>query len=343
MRVALDAMGGDDAPRITVEGALAAAAEGLDILLVGDEAVLDEELKTRGGLVPNLRVRHAAQVVEMDDAPGASFRRKKDSSLRVAFELVRNKQADAVVTMGNSGAALAAGMFVCRRLDGVIRPAITALVPGDERTVVLLDVGANTECRPDHLFQFGLMGAALASAAFGTARPAVAVLSNGAEADKGTDLTRAAARMLGERSDIDFRGYIEPGELLRSSVDVVVTDGWTGNMVLKTAEGVLGHTKGLLREAAQDGPAARFGAVLMRRALGRTLGRLKQGEAGGGLLLGIDACAVIGHGGADAEAVTAALRFASRLAEAKLPERIRETLRGSIGELIGVADTGPGQ
>ncbi len=343
MRVALDAMGGDDAPRTTVEGAFAAAAEGVDVLLVGDEAVLDEEIKTRGGVVPNLHVRHAAEVVEMDDAPGAAFRSKKDSSVRVAFELVRNGQADAVVTMGNSGAALAAGMFACRRLEGVLRPAITALVPGLDRTVVLLDVGANTECKPEHLLQFGVMGAALAGAAFGTGRPRVAVLANGAEADKGTDLTRAAAGLLRERADIEFAGYIEPGDLLEGDVDVVVTDGWTGNMVLKTAEGVLGHTLGLLREAAADGVAAKAGAALMRRSLRRTFGRLKAGGAGGGLLLGIDASAVIGHGGADAAATASAILFADRLARADLPDRIREALRGSMSAPIGVVNAVPGK
>lgn len=342
MRVALDAMGGDDAPRVTVEGAFAAAAAGLDVLLVGDEAVLDEEIKIRGGVVPNLHVRHAAEVVEMDDAPAAAYRRKRDSSLRVAFELVRDGQADAVVTMGNSGAALAAGMFACRRLEGVLRPAITALVPARDRTVVLLDVGANTECKPEHLLQFGVMGAALAAAAFGTARPTVAVLSNGEEADKGTELTRAAARLLRERPDIEFGGYVEPGDLLDGVADVVVTDGWTGNMVLKTAEGVLGHTLGLLREAATDGIAAQAGAVLMRRSLRRSLGRLKSGEAGGGLLLGIDGSAVIGHGSADADAVAAAVRFAARLAEAELPNRIREALAGTMGTPIGVAGSGSG-
>jgi len=341
MRVALDAMGGDDAPRITVEGALAAAAEGLDVLLVGDEAVLDEEIKIRGGVVPNLHIRHAAEVVEMDDAPAAAFRRKKDSSLRVAFELVRNGQADAVVTMGNSGAALAAGMFACRRLDGVLRPAITALVPADDRTVILLDVGANTDCRPDHLLQFGVMGAALAGAAFGTTKPRVAVLSNGEESDKGTELTRAAALLLRDRTDLEFSGYVEPGKLLHAAADVVVTDGWTGNMVLKAAEGVVGHTVGLLREAAADGIAARAGALLMQRSLRRALGRLRSPEAGGGLLLGIDACAIVGHGGADAHAVAAALRFAARLAEAKLTDRIRDALHGSMTTPIGVAASEP--
>ncbi len=326
MRIALDAMGGDHAPTATVDGALAAAEDGFHILLVGDEAVLHDELKRRGGPPPNVHVHHASEVVEMEDTPRSAARGKKDSSLRVAFELVRSAQADAVVTMGNSGAAMAAGIFVCRRLPGVLRPAIATLIPSPAGRAVLLDVGANVDCKPEHLVQFAAMGAALASAATGVTQPSVKVLSNGSEEGKGTDLTRAAATRLADLPGIEFQGYIEPAQVLRSDANVIVTDGWTGNILLKTAEGVASHLASAVRDAAHSTWMARSGALLLGPALRRALKPLDHREAGGGLLLGIDACAVIGHGSADGQAVASALRLAERLSREGLLLRIQEAL-----------------
>ncbi|MCP4870814.1 MAG: phosphate acyltransferase PlsX [Proteobacteria bacterium] len=338
MRIALDAMGGDHAPEATVAGAFAAAVDGFHILLVGDEAVLDDPIKVRGGLPPNLHVHHASEVVEMDDAPRSALRRKKDSSLRVAFELLRNDQADAVVTMGNSGAALAMGMFVTGRLDGVLRPAIAALVPQPETPVVLLDAGANLDCRAEHLHQFAIMGAALSEIAFGIPAPRVGLLSNGEEDGKGTDLVRSAAELIGADPGVDFAGHIEPAELLAGAVDVVVTDGWTGNIALKTAEGILSHAVDRMRSGIESSVRGKVGAALLKPVVKAQLGHLDPRTAGGGLLLGIDACALIGHGSSDAEAVAAALRFADRLAHAQLPDRIRERLGGGLREQAAPVD-----
>jgi glycerol-3-phosphate acyltransferase PlsX len=262
----------------------------------------------------------------MDDAPGAALRRTKDSSLRLAFELVRNDQADAVVTMGNSGAALAMGMFVTGRLEGVLRPAIAALIPHQDTPVVLLDVGATIECKPEHLVQFAAMGAALSKAAFGSIRPKVGLLSNGEEEDKGTETTRAAAKILRADSSIHFAGNVEPSAILVGDTQVVVTDGWTGNIALKTAEAVVDHMAGLVGHAARDGALAKAGALLMGPSIRKSMSHLSGGEAAGGLLLGIDACAVIGHGRADASTVAAAIRLAAQLAEGKLLDGISDTL-----------------
>lgn len=330
MRIALDAMGGDHAPAATVAGAFAAAVDGFHILLVGDEAVLDDQIRDLGGLPPNLHVHHASEVVEMDDAPRSALRRKKDSSLRVAFELLKNDQADALVTMGNSGAALAMGMFVIGRLDGVLRPAIAALVPQPETPVVLLDVGANLECRPEHLHQFAIMGTALAEVAFGLDAPRTGLLSNGEEDGKGTDLVRATAELLAEDPAIEFAGHVEPRELLAGVAEVVVTDGWTGNIALKTAEGILSHALDRLRGGIESSLRAKAGAALLKPTIAQRLGHLDPRRAGGGLLLGIDACAVIGHGSADAESVASALRFADRLAREELLGRIRERLAAGL-------------
>jgi len=326
VRVVLDALGGDFAPIATVAGALEAADDGFPILLVGDEGVLADEIAARGGLPPNVTVHHATEWVEMDDAPREALRGKKDSSLRVCFDLLRHGQADALVTMGNSGAALAMGMFVAGRLPGVLRPALAALVPGPTRPTVLLDVGANTECRPEHLVQFGALGAALAGVAFGADAPRVAVLSNGEETGKGTELTRAAAEGLAELPGIDFIGNVEPRQFFDGVAHVVVTDGWTGNVLLKTAEAVAGHVVDRVRDASASSFAAKAGAALLRPALKRELAHLDHRELGGGLLLGVDALVVVGHGRSEGSAVAAAIRFAERLARQGLMERLRQTV-----------------
>lgn len=331
MRIALDAMGGDHAPAATVAGALQAAEDGFHILLVGDEAVLREEISERGGLPPNVHVHHASEVVEMEDAPRRALRGKKDSSLRVAFELMRSDQADAVVTMGNSGAAMAVGMFVCQRLPGVLRPAIAALVPGPRGPTVLLDAGANVDCKPEHLLQFARMGAALATAAHGVQQPRVGVLSNGEEDGKGTPLTRATVERLAEEPRLNAVGNIEPADVFTGAADVVVTDGWTGNVFLKTAEAVARHLTDIVREAATSTVVARAGALLLGPALRKALAPLDHRQVGGALLLGIDGTAVIGHGSADERAVASALRLAERLVREGLLLRVRETLDTAEG------------
>jgi len=329
MRIALDAMGGDHAPDSTVAGALAAADADFEIILVGDEGIISEQIADAkvGGLPPNCTIRHATEVVEMEDSPAAALRRKRDSSLRVAFELVAGGQADAVVTMGNSGAALAAGMFVVGRLPSVIRPAITALVPSRNAPVVVLDVGANVDCRPEHLHQFALMGRAFAEVGLRRESPRVAVLANGTEDEKGTDLTRAASQLIDADPALNYVGLAEPGDVFTGAADVVVTDGFTGNVFLKTAEATSTQMVELVREAAASGVVPKLGGLLLRPALRSTLARLDAAEVGGALLLGIDAITVIGHGSADSRSVANALRTAARLHTDGLLDRVGEALR----------------
>jgi glycerol-3-phosphate acyltransferase PlsX len=323
-------MGGDDAPRSNVAGAIDAARHGFQILLVGEEAVLREEIAERGGLPQGVHLHHASEVVEMDEGASSAARRKRDSSLRVAFELVHRGQADAIVTMGHSGAAMASGLFVCGRIDAVLRPAIATIFRGRKGPVALLDAGANVDCRPEHLLQFGTMGAALFKAAFGASTPRVALLSNGTEPEKGTETTRAAAQLLASAAGIEFGGYIEPGSVLGGEVQVVVTDGWTGNIMVKAAEGMALHIKELLREAAGRNALSQAGALLMKPSLRQAMANLDYSEYGGGLLLGIDAVTVIGHGAADAAAVSNALLFADRVARAALLDQIKESVSESI-------------
>ena len=319
-------MGGDLAPRSTVQGAVQAAEAGVQILLVGDEAVLREEVSLLGGLPSNVIIQHAPDYVEMDDAPARSLRQKADSSLRVAFELSASGQADAVVTMGNTGAALAAGMFVARRMTSIQRPAVAALLPHPERPVVLLDVGATVDPKPEHIHQFAQMGSALARVVFGISEPEVRLLANGTEPSKGTELTREVAGRLQNDPSVLYGGYIEPDGLLAGEAPVVVTDGWTGNLLIKTAEAAVGQVTSALGDAARSNVFAKTGALLLKPSLRKELSHLDGSSAAGGLLLGIEACALVGHGAADAASVADALRFSTRLVESGLMDALRDAI-----------------
>ncbi len=276
MRVVVDAMGSDRAPEPELAGALRAvrARADLEVILVGDRVSLGAPEH------PAIRVVHASQVVTMTDHPAAVFRAKPDSSLRVAMQLLACGDADALVSAGNSGAVLAAAVFVLGRAPGVDRPAIVAALPApDGRRVVLADAGANVDPRPAMLAQFGMLGAAYARACYGVARPRVGLLSNGAEPGKGTELTRAAHTLLGQATGaFEYVGYIEGHELF--TVDVVTTDGFTGNVVVKTLEGVL----------------ADYASI------------------GGALLAGVTRPVIIAHGRSDALALANAIAMASTAA-----------------------------
>jgi phosphate acyltransferase len=320
VRLALDAMGGDAAPAAIVAGALhfALATPDVTVLLVGDEARVRECLPSK--VPPNLSLHHASQVVGMEEHALLAVRRKRDASIRVCFELVRRGTAQAVVSAGHSGAAMAAGLSVLGRLEGVERPALAALFPalGASGRCLLLDVGANAECRPVHLAQFAVLGAAYVRACHGVVSPRVAILSNGEEESKGTPLTRAALQLL-RQSDLDFRGYGEGKDCFSGAFDVLVTDGFTGNAVLKASEGVAAGLTGLLQRAVRKAHLpARLGGLLLRPTLAG-LGRLVDAsEVGGVPLLGIAGVGVVAHGRSSPRAVASALRVARRTVEADL-------------------------
>lgn len=331
MRIALDAMGGDQAPEACVRGALQAVREhGLEVVLVGDETALAPELDEAGEIPPGLHVHHASQVVEMEDHPSTALRRKKDSSLRIACDLVRAGDADAVVSAGNSGAVLAMGMFVLKRIPGVDRPAIVAVFPTTHGGVAMLDAGANVDCKPELLRQFAVMGTVFAEICLERPRPRVGLLSNGEEDEKGNDQVRAAHKLIGELP-IDYRGYVEGREMFAGTVDVVVADGFVGNIVLKVAEGVVEQVGAHIRQAATATLPSMLGAALMRGAFRRTRETIEYAEIGGALLMGVQGCVVIAHGRADARAITSALRLAARVVDDGLDARLRERLQAANG------------
>jgi phosphate acyltransferase len=313
-RIVVDAMGSDRAPAPEMEGALRAVREGdLDVILVGDRARLDIR-------DPRIEIVHASEVVTMHDHPAHAFRGKPDSSMRVAVQLVADGRGDAVVSAGNSGAMLATSLFVLGRLEGIERPAIVTVLPTPSGPLVLCDAGANTEPKASQLAQFGVIGAAYDRVVHGRAKPRLGLLSNGAEAGKGTPLTREAHALLSAVTGaFQFVGYVEGS-------DVIATDGFTGNIVLKTCEGIAEGLFGLVRQELEKTALARLGSTLVAPALRDLAKRIDYTEIGGALLAGVSQPAVIAHGRSDATAIASAIRAAARFANDHLVAQLAHSL-----------------
>jgi phosphate acyltransferase len=325
-RVAVDAMGGEHSPVAEIEGAVAAVrARGIPIVLVGDQPRIRGELARLGIAAsdPLLEVRHTTEVITMDDHPGQAVRRKKDASLRVCFDLARAGEVDALVSAGNSGAFLACGLFVMKRLPGVDRPGILASFPSLQGKVAVLDVGANVDVtKPEILVQFAVMAAAFARTLYGKQRPRVALLSNGEEAHKGSLLTRAVHDILSRAAelpaDFEYVGYCEGNDIFKAPLDVVVTDGFTGNVILKTTEGIAEALFDLIRQELTATLPRKLLAGLLKPAFKAIKLRTDWAESGGAPLLGVDGVAVLCHGRSSARALENAIYMASDLAEVDL-------------------------
>ncbi len=317
--VALDAMGGDHAPRETVAGALLAHAEGVPVVLVGDEARLREELAAQGGELP---IVHAPEVIEMH-AHATEVRRRRQASINVTMRLVKEGEAEAAVSMGHSGATMASALFTLGRVRGIERPAILAEIPSQAPSgrVHLIDAGANADVRPAHLVQFARMGAAYAERMSGLARPRVGLLSIGEEPTKGNQLVLEAHPLLAE-AGLNFVGNVEGRDVLADVADVVVTDGFTGNVVLKLAEGEAKILFGWIKEALASSPRAKLGALLVKDALKALAARMDPAEYGAMPLLGVRGPAFIGHGASDRRAVKNALARAHKMATSGLVEAL---------------------
>ncbi len=315
--VAVDAMGGDSAPGAVVQGAINAARKGLPVAMVGPESRVREELRRhRAGSSLPLSVHHAPEVVEMGEHPGQAMRRKKANSIRVCFELVKSGAASGMVSAGNSGAVMAGAILVLGRLGDVERPAIVSVIPALRGTPILLDMGANVDCKPIHLVQFALLGEVYSRRVLVVERPRVAVLSNGEEESKGTDVTRAASAALKRCAGINFAGYCEGRDLLGGEIDVIVTDGFTGNVALKTMEGTAKALGVMIRQALRSGLRSQIGGLLAKQALAEMKRRVDWREIGGAPLLGVNGVAVISHGASDALAIENAIRRAGSAARA---------------------------
>jgi glycerol-3-phosphate acyltransferase PlsX len=337
--VAVDAMGGDHAPGAIVQGAINAARKGLGVLLVGpEERVRDELHRHHAGQALPIEVVNASEVIEMDDHPGQAMRRKKHNSIRVCFELVKEGRASAMVSAGNSGAVMAGAIFVLGRPAGVERPAIISVLPALKGSTILLDMGAVVDCKPVHLVQFALMGEVYARRVAGVARPRVAILANGEEESKGTELTRAAAAAL-RGAAIDFVGYCEGRDLLTGEFDVIVTDGFTGNVALKTMEGTAKVVGEYLKRALRSTLQSKIGGLLSKAALEGMKKRIDWREVGGAPLVGVNGVGFISHGRSDALAIENAIRRSRDAAKAHFTDEIA-TAVAPAAALVAKAEDG---
>jgi len=325
--IALDAMGGDHAPRAEVEGAILAARElGARIFLVGVEATVRQELNRHRHRGLSIEIVNATEIVTMTDSPSHAFRRKKDSSLHVAAKLVRDGKAEALVTAGNTGAAMTVARFVLGTLPSVDRPALAAAFPNmKDKITVILDVGANVDSKPLQIEQFAVMGEIYYRAIFGVKKPRVALLSIGEEEMKGNELTREAAALL-KQTALNFVGNVEGRDVFRGNVDVIVCDGFIGNVALKISEGLVEHIGGMLKKAIKSSLTSQLGYALSKSAFDSFRKRTDYSETGGAPLLGVRGITIIGHGRSNPNAIKNAIRVAHELCRAHVNEKIEQEL-----------------
>jgi glycerol-3-phosphate acyltransferase PlsX len=340
MKIALDAMGGDHAPAAEVEGAVLAVREyGVEVILVGDEPVLHEELQRQGcRTLRGLTIRHASQRVEMHEQPSQVVRRKRDSSIWIATEIVKKAEADAVISAGNTGAAVVTAFFLLGVLKGVDRPAIAALLPTLTGQMILLDVGATVDCTALHLTQFALMGHEYAQHVFNKPQPTIGLLSIGEEDTKGNEVTKETFKRLKE-TPLNFVGNVEGREIFTGKADVVVCDGFIGNVALKITEGVAEALKKMLiKEIAAGSFLHRLGYALMRPAFGRFKRRMDYAEFGGACLLGVNGICIISHGRSSGRAIKNAIRVAKEIYEGRVNEHIQHDLEDNLALLAKTRD-----
>lgn len=326
MKIALDAMGGDRAPAGIVDGAYEAVAEAggkLEVVLIGKQDVLKSYIAERGLSSPSVEIINASEVVEMSESPATAIRRKKDSSISVAMRLHKEGKVEAVVSAGNTGAVVASSLLQLGRLKGIDRPGIAIFVPAGGGGTVLLDGGANSDCNPKNILQFAVMGSVYSEIFHEKKNPTVGLLSIGEERSKGNQLTRDSYELL-ERSKINFVGNVEGRNVFGGDVDVVVTDGFVGNVILKFTESIFYYINDLIRSGIKIYPLAGLGALLMKPVFRRLKRKLDYAEYGGAPLLGISGVVIICHGGSSARAIKNAILGAERFVRVKINDRIKE-------------------
>lgn len=331
MKIVLDAMGGDHAPAETVAGAVDfAIATGHTVILTGPQAVLEAELAKHTPRGLDLPIVDAPDAIEMDEKPALAARRKKDNSMAVGMRLVKAGEADAFCTVGHTGGALTAGHMVFRRIPGVHRAVLTTPFPCAKGLFILGDIGANPDCRPEWLAQWGQMLSIYARARLGVENPTVALLSNGEEEGKGTDLTRAAEPLLAAALGGRYLGVVEPKEMIAGEATVVVTDGFTGNVVIKLGEAISTFLMQTIRDEIMARPLAKMGAALARPAFRATAARLDDRAYGAGLLLGLNGIVTVGHGRSKRDRVFAALRSTAQLAATDMLAHVRAEVAHTV-------------
>jgi glycerol-3-phosphate acyltransferase PlsX len=330
IRIAVDAMGGDHGPHVIVEGAIAGArAQRARALLVGNVAAINAAISQIDTTFAEYEVVEATDMITMDDHPAQAVRRKPQSSINVALRLIADGKADAMISAGNSGAVMAGALLVLGRVKGIERPAIASYIPTAKGKTLLLDLGAVTDPRPPVLVQFAEMGQVYCERVLGARNPTIGLLSNGEEPTKGNALVQAVHPLLAERSDLNFVGNVEGKDVAMGTVDIVVTDGFTGNVALKTAEGVAAMLVDILRAEITSTIPRKLAALVLRPAFRSMRAKLDYAEIGGAPLLGVNGPVIISHGRSTARAIENAMSVGVRAAETKLAEGIAERIATS--------------
>ena len=329
MKIALDAMSGDFAPISTVKGAIEALEENekLEIILVGKEIIIKEELKKYKYDVKRLEIKNADEIIEMTDDPVKAVKEKKNSSMNVTIDLVKEKLAEASVSCGNTGALLTSSQLKLKRIRGVLRPAIAVLFPNKkDKGTLFLDLGANADSKPEFLNQFAMMGSKYVEIFLNIKNPKVALLNIGEEESKGNELTRESYNLLKENKDINFIGNIESTKIMDGEVDVVVTDGCTGNILLKTSEGIGKFIFHIVKESIMESWLSKIGALLIKGSMKKVKQKVDASEYGGAIFLGLNGLSLKAHGNSDSTAIKNALKVASKFVELNFIEELRKTM-----------------
>ena len=329
MKIALDAMSGDFAPISTVKGAIEALEENekLEIILVGKEIIIKEELKKYKYDVKRLEIKNADEIIEMTADPVKAVKEKKNSSMNVTIDLVKEKLAEASVSCGNTGALLTSSQLKLKRIRGVLRPAIAVLFPNKkDKGTLFLDLGANADSKPEFLNQFAMMGSKYVEIFLNIKNPKVALLNIGEEESKGNELTRESYNLLKENKDINFIGNIESTKIMDGEVDVVVTDGFTGNILLKTSEGIGKFIFHIVKESIMESWISKIGALLIKGSMKKVKQKVDASEYGGAIFLGLNGLSLKAHGNSDSTAIKNALKVASKFVELNFIEELRKTM-----------------
>lgn len=339
MRIAVDAMGGDRGPGVVAAAAADAARSdpaNLKIVLVGDRPRIESVLERVRDRPSNIEIVHASESVEMSEAPAGAIRKKKDSSIAVALRMLKEREVDGMVSAGNTGAVVAGSLVTVGRLHGVSRPAIAMFYPTVRGWVVVLDIGANSSCTPKNLFQFGVMGSVFAEFQLGVKSPRVGLLNIGEERSKGTDIVKEAYVLL-EGGQVNFIGNVEGRDVFGGLVDVVVCDGFVGNILLKFGESIVSFTTNVLREEIRKSLLAKIGAGLMKGVFSSFKSRLDYAEYGGAPLLGVNGVVIISHGKSTVHAIRNAINMARRLVAFDVNRHIEDRFMETVGNVVKIS------
>lgn len=331
MRIVVDGMGGDKGSKEVLKGIVLALKEkeDIEVIVVGQEEKLSKIIKKMGYSNERLKIVNADEVIEMTDEPMIAVREKKKSSINVGLDLVKNKQGDAFISSGNTGALISASQLKLRRIKGILRPAIATVFPSKKGHIVFMDVGANADTKPEYINQFAIMGSEFAKEILNITSPKVSLLNIGSEEGKGNEITRQAYELLKENKSISFTGNIESREMMSGDTDVIVSDGFTGNMVLKTSEGVANYIFSMLKEEIQKSFLSKIGVLFLKKPLRKMKNKLDSSEYGGALFLGLNGISIKAHGNSDYIGIKNAIMVADNFAKNNFVEKLKNTINNN--------------